>query len=211
MIKIKKFDEFINESFYDENDGFTSSVAVEPTQLPEVKELREKLNSISNCVTAIINKDEKKIEEIIGRKRGMMVCCKAGVGLTHSIEKGVLKANGTKEDLFTIHDGIEITPSILYNYLYKYNNKIIVIEDFERIFNNQHCLRMLKDAMEFDTNRRMLNRGTLKYPVDSSEKFTFNGYIILTSRMRSKELTKKYSEEIEPLVRRCEFFHIFPS
>lgn len=206
MIKIKKFDEFINESFYDENDGFTSSVTREPAEVQEMKELRENLNYISNCVTAIIKKDEKEIKKNMGRYRGIMVCCKAGVGLTHSIEKGVLKANGTKEDLVTIHDGIEITPKILYKYLYEYNDKLIIIEDFERIFNDNPCLMMLYDAIDFSINGRRLN-----YHVASDEEFTFNGYIILTSHMRIEELKKKYGRKLEPFVRRCEVFNIFPS
>lgn len=207
MDKIKKFDEFINESVYDENDGFTSSVSEETpitkTPLPEeeVKKLREKFNVISDCVTAIINKDEKEIKEILGENRAMIVCSMPGAGLTHSIEDSVLKANGTEEDLFTIHDGIKINESILYSCLQKYNNKLIVIEDFERILDDYHCRIMLKHAM---------SDGIINSHIPGKEEFTFNGYIILASRMRIEELMKKYNRLLKSFTDMCSVFNIFP-
>lgn len=212
MSKIKKFDEFINESVYDENDGFTSSVSqhretpTTKTPLPdeEVKKLREKLNDISDCVTAIIKKDEKEIKENIGVQRGMMVCCKAGAGLTYSIENAVSKANGTSNDLFTIPADIKISESLLYRYLQKYNNKLIVIEDFERILNDYDCCLMLKKALSKTERERIIS--TSKF----APKFTFNGYIMFTSHKKIEEIMKKYGEQLDGLIARCYLFDIFP-
>lgn len=214
MNKIKKFNEFINESVYDENDGFTSSVSEETpitkTPLPkkEVEGLRGQLIQISNCVKTIINGDEKEIEKILRGNRAMMVCSMPGIGLTHSIEDGVSKSNGTEDDVFTIPDDFKINELLLYKSLYKYNNKLIVIEDFERILDNYHCCKMLRRAMSDD---RII---TFPRPVvekdDIPAQFTFNGYIMLTSRMRIEELMEKYKEQLRTIRAKYELFNIFP-
>ena len=208
---IKKFEEFVNESIFDGYDGWkTTSTHEVRTPLPrkEVFKLREQFKDISNCVTAIINKDEKEIKELLWKKRGMIVCSMAGARLTHSIEDAILKSNGTEEDVLTIPDDTKITESILYEFLYKYNNKLIVIEDFEKILNNPRCYSMLKYAMSERETEREIYSPNPSIEDDIPTQFTFNGYIMLTSRTRLEELIKKYS--LNSIIHRCEVFNIFP-
>lgn len=207
---IKKFDEFINESLYDENDGWTTTSTQEiQRQLPrkEVLKLREQFKNISDCVTAIMNKDEKEIEKNLMGNRGMIVCSMPGAGLTHSIEDAVLKSNGTKNDLLTIPEDTKITESILYKYLYEYNNKLIVIEDFERILSDNRCRSMLKNAL---SNGKINAPLKIKIEDELPTQFTFNGYILLTSHKRIKVLLNIYDTLLDSIQYRCKLFNIFP-
>lgn len=166
---------------------------------------------ISNCVETIINGDEKEIEEILNGNRAMMVFSMRDIGLKHSIENGVLKANGTKDDFFTIHETIGIKESTLYKYLYKYNNKLIVIEDFQKILDKPVCCEMLRNAVSDDEiDRRIISPFrvvTDEFPAE----FTFNGYIMLTSRMKFEDFNERYGNKLKAIRGSYKFFHIFPT
>ena len=208
---IKKFEEFVNESIFDGYDGWkTTSTHEVRTPLPrkEVFKLREQFKDISDYVTAIINKDEKEIKKFLEKGRGMVVCSMPGAGLTNSINNAILKSNGTEDDVLTITDEFNITELTLYKYLYEYNNKLIVIESFERFLDNPHCRSMLKYAISHSEIERKIFSPKPFVKDDFPTRFTFNGYIILTSRMRLEELREKYP--LDAFISRCRVFNIFP-
>lgn len=76
---IKKFDEFINESFYDENDGLTSTITKDISS--STKNRKEETNRmlvkpkrmLVKLFKALGEDNEREIQNIIGDKNGILV------------------------------------------------------------------------------------------------------------------------------------------
>jgi hypothetical protein len=97
----------------------------------------------------------------------------AGWGKTTAVDEALKQA-----DVEGVHLGAYSTPLNLYNFLYKYSNKFIVIDDCAGLFNDQSSMAILKAATWAQSKGRNIKWGstTSRAAID---EFTFQGKLII--------------------------------
>jgi hypothetical protein len=110
-----------------------------------------------------------------------------GIGKTTAV-MNQLNALGYKEDLpeqpsgdFVVIRGFS-TPKALYETLYNYKDKIIVLDDADQVFKDPLGANLLKAALD-DKKVRVINWNSSREDSDVPNRFTYNGKIVFVSNL----------------------------
>jgi len=92
------------------------------------------------------------------------------------------------------------TPVELYKLFFDNNNKIIVLDDVETMFQDDKTIQLLKSALWSVTNQRQVSyKTTSKTLVNYPDTFEFTGKIIILAN----EIKGKKDESFKALISRC--------
>lgn len=151
-----------------------------------------------------------------GKINSFILTGSGGIGKTTLVME-TLNNLGLLEDLpeddggdFMVVRGFS-TPRALYDTLYKFRNKILVLDDADQVFKNNLGANLLKHALD-DKKVRVINWNTAESDEDSDipNRFTYSGKIIfvsnctinafpqpIISRSQTVDLTLNVEEMIE--------------
>lgn len=137
-----------------------------------------------------------------------------GIGKTTAV-MNTLKNLGFKEDTpdqpagdFIVIRGFS-TPRALYETLYQYKDKVIILDDADQIFKDPLGANLLKAALD-DKKVRVVNWNTSREDSDIPSRFTYTGKIVfisnlsinqfpqaIVSRSQKVDLTLNLEEKVE--------------
>lgn len=137
-----------------------------------------------------------------------------GIGKTTAV-MNTLKSLGMQEDLpnqptgdFMVIRGFS-TPRALYETLYQFKDKVLILDDADQIFKDPLGANLLKAALD-DKQTRVINWNTSREDSDIPSRFTYTGKIIfisnlslaqfpqaIISRSQKVDLTLNVEEKVE--------------
>jgi len=90
---------------------------------------------------------------IDGGTNAMFVAGKGGTGKTQHVEKVLEKENGLKQGSGYYRIAGTITPVMLYTFMYKYRDQILLFDDCDNVFDSQESRNLIKAATDLKKNR----------------------------------------------------------
>lgn len=103
----------------------------------------------------------------------LIVTGKAGIGKSYNIIN-TLKRNNIN---YIYHSGFK-TPLALYNFLYKYKDKLIIFDDTEGIMNNNIAMSLLNSALWVSNDEKIISWESSTNKLNAPQSFVFEGKII---------------------------------
>lgn len=116
-----------------------------------------------------------------------LLCGSGGIGKTTTV-LNTLKSFGLTENTPEHTDGDFVvirgfsTPRALYETLYHFRDKIVVLDDADQVFTNAVGANLLKAALD-DKEERIIDWNTTKTDSDIPSRFTYTGQMIFISNM----------------------------
>jgi len=164
--------------------GLSVKGEIAKLKTPEVKEAEREFENWKETKTKYNQVNEFKIpQELLNvlvktnQHSGLIFSGEGGIGktiLTISYIKKILKP---KE--WSYSNGY-VTPLALYDFLYdNRNNKVIILDDVEGIFNNGLSLSILKGALWESEGKRICQYSSKSGKANSPQKFVMNSKIII--------------------------------
>ena len=141
----------------------------------------------------------KELVKIVvnGNATGLVIYGEAGLGKTYTILQTLAEC-GKKLGEDYIYISTHITPLELVNLLYKYQDRIIVLDDVEKLLLDEKTIGILKSALWSSVGKRIITYYTTSEKLEAPEEFEFRGKVIL---MLNK-IPKRNKEIIESLLSR---------
>jgi len=135
--------------------------------------------ALKGCSLNVTNEKLETIEDYVKMvSRGYVQCLflfgEGGIGKTETIMRTL---EGEKADAVYLN-GV-VTPLELYNLLYEYNGKLVVLDDIEGVLNNARAISFLKGATYGYKGKRMVCYPTNTPLLRAPESFEFTGQLIL--------------------------------
>ena len=125
----------------------------------------------------------------------LLLHSKTGLGKTYSTIKYLKELNVE----FEYTNGV-VTAVALYKMLYDNNDKIIIIDDVETIFQDDRIVNLLKAALwEVDGERKVTYKSSSKTLEGYPESFTYTGKIIILAN----DILGKNNLSFQALLSRC--------
>lgn len=125
-------------------------------------------------------------------KRGLFLTGKGGIGKSYTIEQ-TLKRNNMipNRDYVNVSSGSTTAESI-YNYLYQYNNKLIIFDDTPDLFSTGRKMSMWKSALQTEGTESLLT-----YPLSVKEdtKNLYKTGVLTRQERYFKEMGRKSTSE----------------
>jgi hypothetical protein len=175
-----------------------------------IEEFNKQIEEIKSKTNPEIDKYFEVLKEMIKiavrqeKITGMIIYGEAGLGKTYTILKTLgelgLKAgvvdDSVNGDYYYIAS--HITSVELYNLLYKYRDKIIVIDDVEQLLENLKSLAILKSALWSSIDKRYVYYHSPTHLLEAPKEFEFKGKIFLLLN----KIPTKNKEVIDSLMSR---------
>jgi len=122
----------------------------------------------------------KELIKIVAKQdlNGLIVYGEAGLGKTYVCLKTLGELGLKAGDDFSYVSG-HITPIELHNHLYKFRNKISVIDDVEGILNDPKVLSILKSALWSSFDKRYVSWNSQTHFLNAPKEFEFRGKVFL--------------------------------
>jgi hypothetical protein len=173
------------------------------------KSFAESIEKIKNIQTPEMDKYYRTVKELIkitvkGGNNSLILISECGLGKTYQVLKTLSECGLTYGQDF-IYINSHITPLELYNTLYKYRDKVVVLDDVETLFDNIITLGILKGATWESVNgMRVINWYSTTQKLNAPESFEFKGKII----MCLNKLPNKNKEIVNSLISRSLHYRI---
>jgi len=123
----------------------------------------------------------------------------AGLGKSHITLQTLLKEKMREGEDFEMITGFT-SPLELYHILYRYNGKIIIIDDVGSLLSNETCKGLLLSALWSPTSKRTINWLTTSVKLEAPSSFVFSGKLIF--------LVNRLPKELDNVKSRCYFYEI---
>jgi len=154
---------------------------------------------------------------------GLIIYGDAGLGKTFQVLK-TLGEMGLKVQEDYVYISTHITPLELYNLLYKYQDRIIILDDCEKLLEDLKTVGILKSALWSSVGKRYVFYYSTTDKREAPEQFEFKGKLILLfnripsrykevidslmSRVLTYKLDFTYEERIKIMYELCKLYNI---
>ncbi|HDH45395.1 MAG TPA: hypothetical protein ENG66_08475 [Thermococcus sp.] len=168
-----------------------------------IEEFNKDIEEIKKRKTPELEKYFYTLKELVkitvkGDISGLIVHGEGGLGKTYTVLQ-TLAELGMKFGSDYVYLSTHITPLELYNLLYKYNDRVVVIDDVEKLLQYEKTIGILKSALWSSVNgKRVITYYTTSNKLEAPEEFVFEGKIILILN----KIPKKNKEIIDSLLSR---------
>lgn len=168
-----------------------------------IEEFNRDIEEIKRRKTPELEKYFRTLKELVkiavrGRVSGLIVYGEAGLGKTYTVLQ-TLAEMGKRLGEDYIYISTHITPLELVNMLYKYQDRIIVIDDVEKLLEDLKTIGILKSALWSSVNgTRIITYYSTSEKLEAPEEFEFKGKVILLLN----RIPKKNKEIVESLLSR---------
>lgn len=130
---------------------------------------------------------------------GLIIEGETAIGKSYQVLK-TLTELGLKNEKDYVVLSTYSTPLELYHFLYENRDKIIVLDDMLKLFENDISKGILLSALWSATGIRVVNYKSTSEKLDAPKSFIFNGKIII--------ICNDFPEELETLKSRCLYYNI---
>ena len=131
-----------------------------------------------------------------GQKNGIIINGPTGTGKTYVVRRTLYFENLKYKQDYIIVKGSTLSLSSFYGILYKYKDRLLVLDDFDMPLQNPETVNLLKAALDTYPIRILSLPEDKKISRDSDsseemwapEKFRFSGKIIIITNLKTKDL-----------------------
>ena len=176
------YNEYINEQMRQEFEN-----ALEEIKQKQTPELEKYFKELKEMVKAVVKTN----------LNGLIVYGPAGWGKSFQVLT-TLHEMGLKEREDYVYISSHMTPLELYNTLYKYRDRIVILDDVERLLENLTTLGILKSALWSPVGKRYVYYYSTTDKLEAPEQFEFTGKII----MLMNRIPDRYKEIVDSLMSR---------
>ena len=167
-----------------------------------MEEFNHDIEQIKQRKTPELDKYFGVVKELVkivvnGNATGLIVYGEAGLGKTYTILQTLAEC-GKKLGEDYIYISTHITPLELVNLLYKYQDRIIVLDDVEKLLLDEKTIGILKSALWSSVGKRIITYYTTSEKLEAPEEFEFRGKVILLLN----KIPKRNKEIVESLLSR---------
>jgi len=167
-----------------------------------MEEFNHDIEQIKQRKTPELDKYFGVVKELVkivvnGNATGLVIYGEAGLGKTYTILQTLAEC-GKKLGEDYIYISTHITPLELVNLLYKYQDRIIVLDDVEKLLLDEKTIGILKSALWSSVGKRIITYYTTSEKLEAPEEFEFRGKVILLLN----KIPKRNKEIIESLLSR---------
>ena len=163
------------------------------------EEFQNDIERIKERSTPELDKYFRTLKELIritikSDLTGLIVFGEAGLGKTYQVLK-TLGEEGLKINEDFVYVSTHITALELFNLLYKFNDRIIILDDCEKLLEDLKTIGILKSALWSSVGKRYVFYYSTTDKREAPEQFEFKGKIILLFN----RIPTRYREVIESL------------
>ena len=167
-----------------------------------MEEFNHDIEQIKQRKTPELDKYFGVVKELVkivvnGNATGLIVYGEAGLGKTYTILQTLAEC-GKKLGEDYIYISTHITPLELVNLLYKYQDRIIVLDDVEKLLLDEKTIGILKSALWSSVGKRIITYYSTSEKLEAPEEFEFRGKVILLLN----KIPKRNKEIVESLLSR---------
>jgi len=167
-----------------------------------MEEFNHDIEQIKQRETPELDKYFKVVKELVkivvnGNATGLVIYGEAGLGKTYTVLQTLAECDKKLGEDY-IYISTHITPLELVNLLYRYQDKIIVLDDVEKLLLDEKTIGILKSALWSSVGKRIITYYTTSEKLEAPEEFEFRGKVIL---MLNK-IPKRNKEIVESLLSR---------
>lgn len=130
---------------------------------------------------------------------GLIIEGETAIGKSYQVIKTLIEM-GLKNEKDYVVLSTYSTPLELYHFLYENRDKIIVLDDMLRLFENDISKAILLSALWSATDVRVVNYKSSSDRLDAPKSFIFNGKIII--------ICNYFPAELETLKSRCLYYNL---
>ena len=167
-----------------------------------MEEFNHDIEQIKQRKTPELDKYFGVVKELVkivvnGNATGLVIYGEAGLGKTYTILQTLAEC-GKKLGEDYIYISTHITPLELVNLLYKYQDRIIVLDDVEKLLLDEKTIGILKSALWSSVGKRIITYYSTSEKLEAPEEFEFRGKVILLLN----KIPKRNKEIVESLLSR---------
>ena len=142
----------------------------------------------------------KLVNSVIqGKRNSLIIGGTPGTGKTYIVRRTLFLNGLRNEKDFVYLKGSGLDLEAIYEWMYKYRNKLLVFDDFDKLIENPEVIDLLKAATDSYPKRVLSLARSTKVTVGQQttlnlapEKFVFTGRVII--------ITNKLMSEIDPAI-----------